>query len=791
MMTESLPTGGCFFRLLDSGHACGCQRFSPRRRRKDSILDDDEHNECHCQHHACFHRTDTPSTPPPLLYRSGRSHSVQRGSLVDTFEHRVSGRARNSSVSSIKHEDGSLRRSIAAFSTASGNTTERDSKSVTPVGILPAFPRRPPLFSAPALNRAASRTPDLHTARQSRELSVVPITDSVASKTSDVRLQITRLADLTQTLKSHQMTQQDQLDLVEGLPSIIEELAEKIELLDHEIATIEARHVNFEDEIRAEINDRLGAIEAYIRLKEKKRGWKTDGKFEGLSSAQGGDSKRQRAIEQNDFGNSFVQTTTTSFTTTTSTSSSMAQYSQKMDDNFQLRIESEIDELTQRLADVEQSTGPSAKRPWEVEFVLIPPSPLIAGAWDDGTSSAASTQFESSEVRPPGSLAVPLKAPGGAHGRITGPAPRSFASTSKQYLRLQSRGFVKQLTIAGGTAKVVSNAIETEFGELLNWCASKSSTSQNSDSQGNSSNSSQQTIRAFEPSGSVSPSPWQPLRKIYQQTVLEYISGIELATPSLWTVEYLKGHCMQHSKARHVVYIMPTVMAPTMTWDDIRVLPVYIEPNSPSPSPDRKQLLSTTAAAGTRSQEEWIWEFDRRLDSKTPASLESHSSVQGGSVPASYPSLPFTNFNNFEPSSLFSRSPSPEHGTMAPKSPLIQSQSELQSLQLYRSTKNPAFQPDHDEHAAVGTPPETNPHLQSRGSARLNHRQRSQKDEQLSDNNSTLFPSDPESPPPKSKTSERRKRRPPQKTESLILDPPPPSPPVSEPSRRIQYIQLD
>lgn len=800
-MTDPLPTGACFFRLLDSGHTCGCQRFRPRRKpQSDATEDNDDLEECRCQHDACFHKNETPTTPARVAYRPGRSQPQQQSGPADTFEHRRA-RRENVNISMVtNHEEATLRRSMATMSATSGTTTERDpSASVTPSsGLLPAFQlRKPPLFAAPATSNAASRGSSLQLVRhQSRELSAAPPSDPLASsKTSDVKLQVSRLTEFAQSIKSHQMSQQDRLDLVEGLPSIIEELADKVELLDNDFATIETRHVDFEEKIenrhldfeekiRNEMNDRISALESFIRSQtDRKRRHRRDSEFEASSSIRG-DRKRRRTREGSEVHNSFVRTTTTSFTTTTSTSTGLTQTSPPADRTFQKRIQFEVEQLTRRLTDVEKSAGPSIMRPWEIEIVMIPPSPLIAGAWLDGSSSAASTQFESSELRPSGPLAITASKASINASSTGSPVPRSFAPTSKQYLRLQSRGFIRRLHITGPTAKDVSLVIESEFGHLIDWCASFSASSQKMKSQSMSSSSSQRTARAF--GSSTNPPAWQPLRKIYKQTVLEYISETELATPALWTVEYLKGNCMQRSANRTVVYIMPTQMAPRITWGDIQSLPPYVDESSPSlqdhPQP-RKPLPSSL-------QEEKIWKFDRHLDGKSHASILESQRNSGDGAGESFCSLPFADFSKLEPNSLaepHSSNASILSGNLTPTN----SRNVVQSLQVYSIQNAGSQQP------SQATPTDSNPLLQPRHAPNLNLRQHYQQQEKHLRNKSgstvstienprlTLHPASPAVHPSKqskstsSSGSEHERRRP------SPADPPPPSPPASEPSRQL------
>ncbi|KAI5788491.1 hypothetical protein EDC01DRAFT_660327 [Geopyxis carbonaria] len=656
--TSTLPTGGCQFRLLDKEFTCGCQRFRIKRKRNKgkgiagAALDledddDDEYDDCRCGHDACFHQDRSP-TPTSSMHQQQLQQTSQQLQFTDTpLTSAVCG-SQGGRRLSVSTDVALMQRSMnPALSGMSGTTTERDysssaTPSNTPAGIFkPVFlpehvrqSQRPVVPDSDAtLQTTTANGKD--TSRMANSLGSLNsfmhrLTDEVdsrivsrpASSTSstmwrgdlqEFKKQLKTLLDLSLNLRNDQISHQDRIETIEALPAVLEDLSEKIELLDDRL---DEKQYSFETRIENIIDDRLGPIESFMRsqsAKKRKRRQLRDRESEPLENwsivqgdVQGDEKRRKRG--NSDVINSgqphgLTTTTTTSFTTTTSTSTSFTSSAlptkTKMDELHAFQYQ--IDQMNSRLVDIEASGPPTAMRPWDIEIVMIPPSPLLQGAWIDSSTSVASTQYESSEIGPPTTAMARSAIP------PTGVMPRSFPPNCKAYKRLFSRGFIRRLHIIGPTAKEVSVAIEASFQGLIDWCSSFTASQEpiKSPRSDASSGSSQHTAR----NRRSSKHSWQPLRKIYKQVALEYLPTSDISTPALWTVDYLKVNCMMRSRQRKVVYIMPTVPTSVhITWDDIKALPRF-----------RDHDEVTGASVSPFADTEPFWDFDFKLDSiRTP-----------------------------------------------------------------------------------------------------------------------------------------------------------------------------
>lgn len=533
MDSASLPTGGCNFRELAPGAAltCGCQRFWLRRRRRrgkarpaneisrisedprlnraaadadagnDTDADSDsDAEECRCGHHACYHASATVT-------------AASRYSDAETFGATLA---------------------TSALSSASGTTTERGYSVAEPSPCLArhlkAHPHQPPPVYQPS--RSASRSySQSTTARGDRCMDAFPNVFEVMGTLGDIishvvtggtvrselaqfGVQIARVIEDVVEMKQTARVHHERLETVETFGSAIEDMRDKVDLIEDRANEVEEKVVSFEN-----------------RLDE--RGVVFDGGSEKRKPDE--DTSRPRKRRKGTAAEDELKTTMThSFTTTTSMSTSFC----GRDDVTTSRLLSIIEGYEQRIADLETTAAPSVSRPWVLEVVLLPPAPL-RGIWTDPICTGG---YESSN---PQSVSTVSATPPRRESTSSSSSlqPRSFGVDSRLYRRLQTRGFIKSLHITGPSAHDVSSAITSAFGPLLDWCLSFHT-----------------------------PSTWQPLRKMHKQTTLEFLPPAEAAAV-LWNVDFLRSSCIMRGR-RQVLYltVLPQPVHSNISWAAVRAL---------------------------------------------------------------------------------------------------------------------------------------------------------------------------------------------------------------------------
>jgi len=702
---------------------CGCQRFSLKRKTRKSARrstekagegagvvekgaasssrsaaddddDDDEEDLCRCGHFSCYHSghptTDVNTQLQPVAQLQ---EAVElRGNSCGPAH------GRKLSVSTVVDDTAIVRTdrsaNVAALSGISGTTTERDSSTaVTPKTMI-----KPPwVTKAAARGREENpkrMTSQLQTALGHDERLLLSPTGlerppSMSSNTSmsdrdHVKEKLRSIIEYTRTLSSNQISQRERLEMMEVVPQALEELADKVELMDD--------HVNekvdsCETRLKNELDDRLAPIESFLKAhqargEKRKRRHQARGASEACenSSSIRQDRKRRKRREERDssefinsqpHGITTTSFTTTSFTTTTSSFSSSPAANHLPEHVASLKVFSELEMLKSRVADMESVAAPTMSRPWIVEVVLIPP--VLRGIWADAGASIPNTQHTGSEVAP---ASIPYKYQG---SQPSGPVPYSFSPKSKVYKRLHSRGFIKRVHIVGPSGREVSMAIENGFSDLIQWLVSFSVSRDLSHarSQSRSQISNPSSISSSQRTAGGNRNLWAPLRKVYKQAALEFLPASELSSPALWTVDFLKANCMMRGTTRKPLYILPRTSSrstSSLTWDDIQQLHRVHDPDS-EPEADEPDEPD--------DEDETYWKFDPKLDAKPP---NLHT--------GSFFSEPFASFGPFPA----------EGGSLGTTPVKLSFSSHL------------AASPQRQE----ATPPDTAPQLQPRRSSKLN-----------------------------------------------------------------------
>lgn len=648
---DRLPTGGCNHR--DRYIECGCQKFWVRRTRRkprarksqeqptssrdrsaatdeDEPAEEEEHDdngeECLCGHHACFHTLEAkPASNYDASSFSGRQLSLHAST----------------------HEP-LPRTTMTALSAISGTTTELDPTSSTAsASSTPSTFIKPHIFPHPAQQAIAGRLEHGSTIAPSGSIEVPLILQTILERlpsgdgrevvtvleglkqqvnkiegtVSSVREKVEALDDRVAAVQEHTGVLTDRVDIIENLGDDIETRAD---LAEQTALSTEDKMLSFEGKIDSKIEDRIAQHQELLRNQKRKRRFQRSADGDGASSHHHTDKRAEKRPRDASYDSATHQspamvgahqvTTTTSFTTSTSTSfcysspstanrgdekttqkliSQMEALHSKVD-LLQSKVVPAVESVEGRLKELEQCAPPSLSRPWDIVVILLPPYPL-RGVWFGPDDSLPSTQYEgiSSDEQSCVRSRTPYLALDGSY------RPRSFSSQHIIFKRLHSRGFVRRVCTDGSGAKHVAACIEHAFSGLLDWLSRYSTTP----------SSASHSLR----SGSVTPRPsrqdfcltprWQPLRKIFRQTFLEHLTPSELALPSFWNVDFINEHCVQSGK--NLFYITPLeVSSSTLTWNDIRRLPPFIDSDFPA----------------TAVPDESVWRYHPKLD---PVNMDS------------------------------------------------------------------------------------------------------------------------------------------------------------------------
>ncbi|KAH9900263.1 hypothetical protein F4778DRAFT_167532 [Xylariomycetidae sp. FL2044] len=184
------------------------------------------------------------------------------------------------------------------------------------------------------------------------------------------------------------------------------------------------------------------------------------------------------------------------------------------------------------------SSYPSASRPWEIEVVFLP-FPL-KGLWMESADFASQHASSGSNFDPwtqlPNSLSfVEPQSPD--YGDWIGPEletdwllARACAPARMIDQRLKSRGLVQNVTVRGPDARSVQEALSEAFGTLFRTFSRM---------QANVHHGSTMHHRVSKFLGLQS--PWVPLRKVYKDSRLHFLSPAEMVTPVTWDVQFLSS----------------------------------------------------------------------------------------------------------------------------------------------------------------------------------------------------------------------------------------------------------
>jgi hypothetical protein len=337
-------------------------------------------------------------------------------------------------------------------------------------------------------------------------------------------------------------------------------------------------------------------------------------------------------------------------------------------------METEVEGIKERLEVLEAAAMPSFATPWEVEVVLLPWGPELRGIWfspDEPMHDPAKVVTQDSEewtqgihmTRQPrvgeGSVNAPST---GTHSNGQGSLASSFAisdaesgwssqaiedwaassvdewlfakacgSNNLVYRRLQSRGFVREVTLKSANARDIQGALSSAFGDLLHHLKY---TEDDRDP----------TIDDF-PALQAS---FIPLRKAHKESKLRFLTPAEMSSSALWSAQFLaSGVMMRVSGGKKRLYVtqregylqqrdpelsqaVDDVQGVPWTWQDIRQLPRYQSDTDSHVEGNDEQNQPQVAEADAR---EACWAFVEAYDLPPPVSVNSSFSSSHHSAP--------------------------------------------------------------------------------------------------------------------------------------------------------------
>ncbi|KAH8727960.1 hypothetical protein GQ44DRAFT_703248 [Phaeosphaeriaceae sp. PMI808] len=277
--------------------------------------------------------------------------------------------------------------------------------------------------------------------------------------------------------------------------------------------------------------------------------------------------------------------------------------------------EMELGNIKDRLDVLEAAALPTLLQPWDIEVVLIPWGRDLRGIWfspdepmhdtsktttqnsEDWTqtrSPKVSQNLRSTQSNPqlflresdsspqPGaqdflkgsifgdnesgwsSQAISAWASGSADDWLF---PKACGSHNLVYKRLQSRGFVRHITLKSASARELQEKLSRSFNDLLEHL---SYTNRDEDS-----------VVASYPGLRAS---FIPLRKVHKQSKLRFLTPAEMSSSALWSAQFLSsGVLMRCSGGKKRLYVTQREayiqhsddLGSTWTWQELRQLPRF------------------------------------------------------------------------------------------------------------------------------------------------------------------------------------------------------------------------
>lgn len=307
-------------------------------------------------------------------------------------------------------------------------------------------------------------------------------------------------------------------------------------------------------------------------------------------------------------------------------------------------IGTEIEDIKGRLDTLEAAALPTFSDPWQVEVVLLPWGRELRGIWYSPDESMHDPTKATTQDTEEWTQARSLRSASGSSLRLheagngwNSQAINEWADTTDEWLwpkacgtnniiykRLQSRGFVRNVTIKSQNSGDIQAAIASAFSDLLEHL-------QHSDDV-HASHHADAADRAISSFPALNAS-FIPLRKILKSSRLRFLNLAEMSTSALWTAQFLAaGIIMRVSGGQKRLYVTQrdaylqttSHAAPTWTWPRLRELP---RTRTATPQPHSNSHVTEADAR------ESCWSYYPGYDdAPVAASLSFTSSTHSGQL---------------------------------------------------------------------------------------------------------------------------------------------------------------
>ncbi|KAF2746920.1 hypothetical protein M011DRAFT_381132, partial [Sporormia fimetaria CBS 119925] len=334
-------------------------------------------------------------------------------------------------------------------------------------------------------------------------------------------------------------------------------------------------------------------------------------------------------------------------------------------------LQSDVADIKDRLEVLEAAAMPSSVNPWDVEVVLLPWGPELRGIWhraDQPMHDSIRTVTQDSEdwtqgrrltphgrsSQASGTVAKSVASSNGAPSLASSFAfsdaesgwsseaisnwvdsdvddwlsPKACGEKTVVYRRLLSRGFVRKVTFKSASSRDIQKALSDTFADLMPHLRFDDGNEES-------------TYEVFPGLRA----PFIPLRKMYKQAKLQFLTRPEMASSALWSAQFLAaGVMMRVSGGQKRLYVTqresylqqsptePTSDAFTQkswTWQGIRELPRY-QPDTDSPMHNNDPHCQPHIPEA--DAKEPCWAFFEKLDLPPPSATSSFNSANSAPV---------------------------------------------------------------------------------------------------------------------------------------------------------------
>jgi hypothetical protein len=322
--------------------------------------------------------------------------------------------------------------------------------------------------------------------------------------------------------------------------------------------------------------------------------------------------------------------------------------------------EVELGNIKDRLEVLESAAVPTMLNPWEVEVVLLPWGRDLRGIWfspdqpmHDSSKTTTQDSEEWTQARTlrsaqslqnmrdtdsspnPGAKGIFSDTESGWSSQAisdwaSGSSddwlyPKACGANNMVYKRLHSRGFIRNVTLQGASARDIQATLAHAFQDVMEYLRF---TDRDEDQ-----------MVAANPGLRAS---FIPLRKVMKESKLRFLTPGEMSSSALWSAQFLAaGVIMRVSGGKRRLYVTQREayvqrsdeMGSSWTWQELRQLPRY-KPDQDSQMEGNDEHCQSVPEADAK---ETCWQFIATYDAppvSVHSSFSSHQSVELSMRPA-------------------------------------------------------------------------------------------------------------------------------------------------------------